>query len=402
MPSPQTTDRTARGPGASAHPLAVPALAVTGVLVVGQLYAVLPVLGPVAADWDTDRSTAAWAVTAFAVAYAAGFLAWGPAADRYGPRRVILLGAPVTALLTAALPLAPDAVSGLALRALQGLAAASFAPAAFGYVAARVPAHRRVTAITWLTSSFLASAVIGQLAAQAVGQAAGWRWVFFAGALCLAAAALLLRFALAPDEAPADTAAGAPGGIPALLRTPGLPVLYGATATVLLGLVAVYGGLELAGPDGPAPDPDALLALRAGALPAMFAVPLLSGVLARSAPEARICASLAGAALTAALLAPFADAGPLAAGVLLALLAGCVAVAAPALVQAVGARAGRARATATALYTFALFVGAGAGPQLAAALSGRGFTAVALGAAAVLALGCALSPALLRRPRRGE
>lgn len=401
MSSPQTTGRTAEGPGTSAHPLAVPALAVTGVLIVGQLYAVLPVLGPVAADWDTSRSTAAWAVTAFAIAYAVGFLAWGPAADRYGPRRVILLGAPVTALLTAALPLAPEAVSGLALRVLQGFAAASFAPAAFGYIAARVPAHRRVTAITWLTSSFLASAVIGQLAAQAVGQAAGWRWVFFAGALCLAAAALVLRFALAPDEAPADTAAGASGGIPALLRTPGLPTLYGATATVLLGFVAVYGGLELAGPDGPAPDPDALLALRAGALPAMFAIPLLSGVLARFAPETRIGASLAGAALTAALLAPFADAGPLALGALLLVFAGCVAVAAPALVQAVGARAGRARSTATALYTFALFVGAGVGPQLAAALIGRGFTAVALGAAAVLALGCALALTILSPSGRG-
>ena len=404
MSSPQTADRAAPGPGTSARPFAAPALAVTGTLVVGQLYAILPVLGPVAADWGTDDSTAAWAVTAFAIAYAAGFLVWGPAADRCGPRRVILLGIPATALLTLMVPLAPAAAPGLALRALQGFAAASFAPAAFGYIATHIPVRRRVTAITWLTTCFLASTVIGQLAAQAVGQAAGWRWVFFAGAACLAAAALLLRLVLAPDQTPADTASQAPGTIASLLRTPGLPALYGTTATVLFGLVAVYSGLELAGPDGPAPDgpaPDtgALLAMRAGGLPVMFAVPLLSGVLAGFTPKARIRASLAGAALCAALLAPLAGTGPLATGVLLAVLAGCVTVASPALVQAIGERA--KGAGATALYTFVLFIGAGTGPQLAAALSAGGFTTVALGASAVLALGCALSLIPPRRPGQG-
>ncbi|MBE1459633.1 putative MFS family arabinose efflux permease [Nocardiopsis terrae] len=382
----------------ASRPFAVPALSLTGVLVVGQLYSVLPLLAPVARDWGADQSTVAWTVTAFAIAYATGFLVSGPAADRFGPRRVIIAGGLATAALTGAVALAPGAAAGLALRALQGFAAASFAPAAFSYIATRVEAERRVTAITWLTSSFLAAAVIGQLAAQALEQSIGWQGVFAASAAALAVAALGLRFVLAPDQSPQPSGGGAVSGMLGLLRDRRLLLLYGATATVLLGFVGVYSGLQLSGPAWLTGDAQALLTLRASALPAMLAVPLLSSRLARYSPGTRVPAALIGAAVTAAVTGLVADLGPVALGVSLLAFAGCVAVAAPALIQAIGMRAGAARGSATALYTFALFVGAGLGPQLATVLSELGFTAVALGTAAVLAVGGALAlAALLRR-----
>ncbi|WP_017584351.1 MFS transporter [Nocardiopsis valliformis] len=380
------------------------ALSLTGVLVVGQLYAVLPLLTPMALEWGEEQSTVAWTVTAFAVAYAAGFLVSGPAADRFGPRRVMAAGALATALLTGAVALAPNAAVGLALRALQGLAAASFAPAAFSYVATRIAPEHRGTAITWLTSSFLAAAVIGQLAAQTLEPGIGWRGVFTASAAALAVAALTLRCVLAPDAARRSAEGGDDGGgssMLGLLRDRRLLLLYGATATLLFGFVGVYGGLELSGPDWLTGDPRAMLTLRAGALPAMLAIPLLSSRLARHAPGVRVPAALFGAALTAAATGLVADLGPLALGTGLLAFAGCVAVAAPALVQAIGVRAGAARGGATALYTFALFVGAGVGPQLATVLSGLGFHAVTFGAAAALAGGGVLALAAFL-PRRRE
>lgn len=401
MSTTQHTTGVNREQGPGPRPFPVTALSLTGVLVVGQLYAVLPLLAPMAQSWGEEQATVAWTVTAFAVAYATGFLVSGPAADRFGPRRVIVVGGLATALLTGAVALAPDTAVGLALRALQGFAAASFAPAAFSYVATRVAPERRVTAITWLTSSFLAAAVIGQLAAQSLEQSVGWQGVFAASALSLAVAALALRLVLAPDPSSKAAVDGALAGMFGLLRDRRLLLLYGATATLLFGFVGVYGGLEVSGPDWLAGDPQAMLALRAGALPAMLAVPLLGSRLARYAPGTRVPVALFGAAVTAAATGLVADLGPLALGVSLLAFTGCVAVAAPALVQAIGVRAGAARGSATALYTFALFIGAGLGPQLATVLSALGFTAVALGAATALAGGGALALAALLLPRRG-
>src|SRR5699024_8818493 len=185
MASIKNKDASTAPPSATpmSFPTTVLALSLTGMLVVGQLYTVIPLYPLMAADWGNEPGTVAWTATAFAVAYAIGFLFVGPAADRFGPRRTIVVGLTATAMITAAVPLASSLGAGLVLRTIQGLVAAAFAPSAFAYIATHVDAHRRVTAITWLTSSFLASAVLGQLAAQTIAQAVGWKPVFFVGVL---------------------------------------------------------------------------------------------------------------------------------------------------------------------------------------------------------------------------
>jgi predicted MFS family arabinose efflux permease len=370
--------------------ITVTALSLAGMLVVGQLYTVIPLFALMAADWGSGSTSVAWTATAFAIAYATGFLFAGPAADRFGPRRTIVVGLAATAVVTAVIPLASSLGAALVLRAVQGLVAATFAPSAFAYIATRVDPHRRVTAITWLTSSFLAAAVLGQLAAQGIGQAIGWEPVFFVGGAALALGAAGLRLVLRADEAAGGaTVADAFAAMAGLVGNGRLLLLYGATLTVLTGFVGVYSGLQVAGPSALAGDDGALLALRASALPAMLAIPLLTPWLARIAPERRIALSLGAAALLAVVCAFLT--GGVAIGVCLFAFVAGIAVAAPGLVQAIGARAGAARGSAVALYTFFLFVGAGLGPQLATALAGFGFPAVSLAAAATLGAGALLA-----------
>ena len=383
--------------------ITVVALSLTGMLVVGQLYTVIPLYPLMAADWGSEVGAVTWMATAFAVAYAIGFLFVGPAADRFGPRRTIVIGLTATAVITAAVPLASSLGVGLVLRTIQGLVAAAFAPSAFAYVATHIDAHRRVTAITWLTSSFLAAAVLGQLASQAIAQTVGWEPVFFVGGVALALGAAVLRLVLRADRTEGrTTVAGAFTAMAGLLGNGRLLLLYGATLTVLAGFVGVYSGLQVAGPPALAGDDGAMLVLRAGGLPAMLAVPLLAPRLARIAPERRITFSLGAAALLA-VLCSFLTEG-VAIGVCLFVFVAGIAVAAPGLVQAIGARAGAARGSAVALYTFFLFVGAGIGPQLVTAVAGFGFPAVSLtvavilGAGALLALGSVVRPRSARRP----
>ncbi|MGW1491298.1 MFS transporter [Streptomyces sp. NPDC002402] len=377
----------------------VTALSAVGLLVVSQLYTVLPVLVPLAASWGTTSSAAGWTATAFGFGYAAGFLFSGPLSDRFGRRRVMTVGLCLTAVATAAVALAPSLLVGCAVRAVQGLCAAAFAPAAFAYIAERIEPTRRLAAMTWLTSSFFSAAVLGQVYAQSVAEAAGWEPVFLFCAVGLAGAALLLRGVLEGDRAATASSVGdAFRAMGRLLGIPSMVLLLLATVTVLCGFVAVFTGLQVAGVPAVAGDPDALLALRAATLPAMVLVPLCARWLVRLPAATRVIGGLLLAALVTgvtALISRQGDIGAVPLGALLFVFVFAVAVTAPALVEAIGARAGAARGAAVALYTFTLFVGASIGPQLAVATSDS-FALVCSAVAGVCVVG-ALLAALGRR-----
>src|SRR5699024_5204318 len=102
----------------------VSSLSLAGLLVVGQLSTVILLYPFMAADWGNEPGTAAWTATAFAVAYATGFLLVGPAADRFGPRRTIVVGLTATAMITAAVPLASSLEARLVLGTIHGLSVA--------------------------------------------------------------------------------------------------------------------------------------------------------------------------------------------------------------------------------------------------------------------------------------
>ncbi|MGW7050792.1 MFS transporter [Streptomyces sp. NPDC054887] len=393
MPSPRSETAPGAVPATASFSRTVPALCAVGVLIVGQLYTVLPVLGLLADSWSTTAAAAGWTTTAFGFGYAAGFLVWGPLSDRFGRRRLIVLGLLLTALTTAAVAAAPNLAVGCAVRVVQGLSAATFAPPAFAYIAERIEPTRRVAAMTWLTSSFLSAGVLGQVFSQSVADALGWRAVFLICAAGMIGGALLLRGVLDPDRAAANTSSlDAYRAMGRLLTKPSLVLLLLATLTLLCGFVAVYTGLQVAGPAGLAGDPDAMLLLRASSLPAMVLVPLVTPFLVRLPAVSRVVGALLLAAAVSAGSALLSRGGDLDAVLLAALLFVFVfgiAVTAPALVEAIGSQAGPARGAAVALYTFALFIGASVGPQLATAAGDHAtvFAVIAgvLGTGAVLA-----------------
>ncbi|MGW4246009.1 MFS transporter [Nocardia sp. NPDC004722] len=395
---------TELGAGGAAEPEWAPtgrtvaAVCAVGILVVGQLYVVLPVLNRLAADWDTSKSAATWTTTAFGLAYGAGFLVTGPLSDRWGRRPVIVGGLLATVVSSLLVAVAPGLATGLSARILQGLTASFFAPAAFAYLSERIAPQRRIFALTCLTSSFLGAGVVAQVLAQLIGNALGWHAIFIAGAIAFALSAVLLHVVL---QAPApDTASGGGAGwlgelrtafVPfgILLRQARLALLYLSCLAILGSFVGIYTGIQLSPPDGVGSGNAALLALRASAIPAMVAVPLLAGRLGVIAPATRLIAALAIAAGAAAITAV--PLGGVWVAVWLFVFVTAIAVAAPAAVQAIAVHAGAARGTATALYTFALFVGASGGPQLANLVSRHGYSVVALSIAVLSAVGAALA-----------
>ncbi|MEV6984089.1 MFS transporter [Sphaerisporangium sp. NPDC051017] len=398
---------TPRHPAQAGAPLAPPdrapataaiaLLTSLGVLVVGQMYTVLALLHPMALSLHTTPEKITWTVTAFGFAYAAGFLLAGPLTDRYGPRAVMTTGLAAATAATAAVSTAPDLTWAITLRIVQGLTAATFAPAAFSYIAHHLAPQRRAIALTCVTSGMLGAAVLMQIAAQAVAAGPGWRAVFLISAALMALSLLPVRRTLSPTPR-RDTDGGllrAFTAMPRLLRKGRLVALYAATATLMGAFVAVYTAVAAAGPPGIAGHPGAILALRASALPALMAVPLLASLLSRLAAPRRLVLALGTAAVavaTASLLGGHA----IALAVALLLFVAAVATGAPAVVETVNATAPHARGAAVALYACSMFIGASLGPQLAGALTGQGFGIILRVAAAGLVLGTVLALPTLR------
>ncbi|MCC5578038.1 MFS transporter [Microtetraspora sp. AC03309] len=172
----------------------------TGLLATGHLYGVIPLFDTMSNDWGTSANTLTWLVSAFGFGYASGFLVFGPLSDRYGRRRVIVAGMAATALTTALVAASTGAGTAIALRFVEGATTAAFAPVAFAYIAERIEPRRRGVTMTSVTSAFFASAVIGQLAAKAVADLAGWRTVFLVGGAAFAVMAVVLARVMAPGH----------------------------------------------------------------------------------------------------------------------------------------------------------------------------------------------------------
>jgi predicted MFS family arabinose efflux permease len=293
---------------------------------------------------------------------------------------------------------------------------ATFPPAALAYVAERVEPRRRVVAISAVTGAFLVSAVLLQIAAQVLVDVIGWRGLFALSAAGLVAAWLGLRAVMLPDGPAGSAGTPRPSGaggssragrssgavvwkelpaayrmVPALLRDGALLLRYAATVVLMAGFVALYTGLQLHGVTASSGE---LLALRAAGLPAMITVPLLMGRLGRVAAPARAVAMLAAGALVLAATALTGAAG-MGLVLLLAAYAATVTGGLPSLNEAVSGRAGQARGTALALFSFSLAVGAGVGPQVAAAFGG--FTALLYGLAALMGVAALAVLASTRR-----
>lgn len=134
---------------------------------------------------------AQWIMNAYALLLSALVLAGGAAADRYGRKRVFIVGVAVFTAASAACGLAPDLPVLIAARAVQGAGAALLTPASLALLGATFDAKARGQAVgVWAGASGITSA-IGPVLGGWLTQAVSWRAVFFIN-LPLAAVAVWL------------------------------------------------------------------------------------------------------------------------------------------------------------------------------------------------------------------
>jgi len=187
------------------------------------------------------------------------------------------------AVATAALSLASSMAAIGVLRAVQGLLASSFAAVALAYVGEGLPRRWRSTGVGAVATAFLVAGIVGQVYAQVVAQALGWRWVFGLAAPALALCAVGLRTILIElplDRSPARLAQRY-RELAALAREPRLGLVYAAACTVLLSFVAMYATLGPLLETRFGLDHGEVLLVRLAGLPGMMLSPLAGRLVGR-------------------------------------------------------------------------------------------------------------------------
>jgi EmrB/QacA subfamily drug resistance transporter len=128
-----------------------------------------------------------WVMTGYILTLASFLLVGGSLGDRFGRRRVYLIGVVWFALASAACGFAPSVLVLIVTRVLQGAGAALLAPGSLAILEASfVPADRGRAIGAWSGLSGVAVAA-GPLIGGTLISAASWRWIFFINAPVAAA-----------------------------------------------------------------------------------------------------------------------------------------------------------------------------------------------------------------------
>jgi len=136
--------------------------AILGVLVVSLLVVVLDntvlniALPTIQEDLDASQSELVWAVDSYILVFAALLFTWGVLGDRYGRRRILLIGLTVFAVASAACAFSVSAAMLIGFRGLMGVGGAAVLPVTLAIITVVFPPHERGRAIgAWAPSSTL-------------------------------------------------------------------------------------------------------------------------------------------------------------------------------------------------------------------------------------------------------
>ncbi|MFE5936003.1 MFS transporter [Streptomyces sp. NPDC056470] len=129
-------------------------------------------------DLGTDMAALQWTVNAYMLTLAGLILLGGALGDRYGRRRVFVLGIVWFAVASLLCGLAPNAGILIAARALQGVGGALLTPGSLALIQASFHPDDRAKAVGLWSGFGGVGAAIGPFVGGWLVDGPGWRWVF--------------------------------------------------------------------------------------------------------------------------------------------------------------------------------------------------------------------------------
>lgn len=205
-------------------------------------------------DLGTDLAALQWTVNAYMLTLAGLILLGGALGDRYGRRRVFVIGVVWFALASLLCGIAPNAFVLIAARALQGVGGALLTPGSLALIQASFHPDDRARAVGLWSGFGGVGAAVGPFVGGWLVDGPGWRWVFLLN-LPLAAVCAPIALRHVPESRNPyahgrfDVLGAALGALAlalvtyALIEAPGLgasPAVIGAAVGgVLLGVAFV-------------------------------------------------------------------------------------------------------------------------------------------------------------------
>jgi YNFM family putative membrane transporter len=186
------------------HTRAIVLLAVAGFASQAMVRVADSILPQIATDLGVTIGAASMIVSAYAIMHGSMQLLIGPLGDRFGKYVTVAIACALSSVLVMLCGLANSLTSLALARLASGATAAWIIPLGMAYIGDVVPYERRQQVL----GRYLSGQIIGQLFGQAsggvIGDALGWRAVFFvlAGLFAVAAAGLFYELKTNPLTRP--------------------------------------------------------------------------------------------------------------------------------------------------------------------------------------------------------
>ena len=225
------TGTTAESAAARRHALQVLALGSLGVFVVFLDTTIVNIaFRTISLSFHTTTGHLAWVLNAYSLVFAAVLIPAGRLADRYGRKRLFLIGLTGFALMSALCGLAPGAGVLIAGRALQAVFAALVVPTSLALILPAFSTAKRHVAVGTWGAMGAAAAALGPTIGALLTEYASWRWIFLVN-VPVCALVVVLGLRLLPESRDADAT-----GVPDLFG-----VLLVAAVPAMLSLAIIEG-----------------------------------------------------------------------------------------------------------------------------------------------------------------
>lgn len=154
-------------------------LFISGILIMFNLYTAIPITEHLANDFGISQSVAAMNGVVFSVTYSISCLFYGTISEKFGRIRVILLSLIGLIIVCFLIGFVTSFNTLLILRGLQGIFAATFSPIAITYTTETYPLKKRLTAVSFISTSFMLSGILGQNFSEILISQFDWHIIFF-------------------------------------------------------------------------------------------------------------------------------------------------------------------------------------------------------------------------------
>ncbi len=182
--------------------------------------AMLPVLGEIGhalhLGSENDRQ---WVVTAYLLGFGGAQLIYGPLADRYGRKNVLMVGLAIYVVFSAASAFASNLWIMILVRFLQGCGAAGTRVLSITIIRDCYSGRHMARVMSLAFIVFLAAPILAPSIGQAIALVAPWQWIFIALALFGVVVSVWTWVRLKETLHPADRMPISPEGIGNALET---------------------------------------------------------------------------------------------------------------------------------------------------------------------------------------